>query len=130
VHLIKIVLSSQHLWVYEGTTVVVSTDVATGRPDLPTPTGNFHVMSKSSPFLFISPWPKGNPNYYAPVWVSYAMPFAPGGYYIHDATWQTNWGPGANVRSGSHGCVNVPLSSMRALYGWARVGDAVNVSAN
>ena len=128
VRLITIVLSAQHLTAYEDSKVIVSTDVATGRPDLATPTGDFHVMAKYSPFLFVSPWPRGDPNYYDPTWVSWAMPFAPGGYFMHDASWQRNWGPGADVRSGSHGCVNVPVSAMKALYQWARVGDEVIVS--
>jgi lipoprotein-anchoring transpeptidase ErfK/SrfK len=129
-HLIQIVVSKQHLWAYEGQTVIVSTDVATGRPDLPTVIGHFHVLAKYSPYLFVSPWPKGSPYYYDPTWVQYAMLFAAGGYFIHDAAWQRNWGPGANIRSGSHGCVNVPPASMALLYRWARVGDDVIVSSS
>lgn len=129
-HLIRIVLSAQHLWAYEGSTVVVSTDVTTGRPDLPTPTGHFHIMGRYSPYLFISPWPRGSPYYYDPTWVQWAMPFAPGGYFIHDAAWQRNWGPGADMRSGSHGCVNVPPASMRPLYEWTQVGDDVIVTSS
>ena len=128
VRLITIVLSAQHLTAYEDSRVIVSTDVATGRPDLATPTGDFHLMARYSPFLFVSPWPPGDPNYYDPTWVSWAMPFAPGGYFMHDASWQRNWGPGADVTSGSHGCVNVPVAAMKALYQWAREGDEVIVS--
>jgi lipoprotein-anchoring transpeptidase ErfK/SrfK len=106
----------------------VSTDVTTGMPALPTPTGQFHILAKYSPYRFVSPWPRGSPYYYDPLWVDYAMLFANGGYFIHDAWWQPNFGPGANVKTGSHGCVNVPPPAMPALYSWARVGDNVVVT--
>lgn len=107
--------------------MVVSTDVTTGQPALPTPTGRFAIMAKYSPYRFISPWPKGSPYYYDPLDVGYAMLFAEGGYFIHDAWWQRNFGPGGNLKTGSHGCVNVPPAAMPALYQWARVGDPVDI---
>ena len=125
--LIKISLSAQHLWVYEFGVVVVSTDVTTGMPDLPTPTGAFTILAKYSPYKFISPWPSGSPYYYDPLWVDYAMLFADGGYFIHDAWWQRNFGPGGNLKTGSHGCVNIPVGTMPSLYAWARIGDKVMV---
>jgi hypothetical protein len=122
---IEISLSKQHLWAFQGSASIVSTDVTTGMPALPTPIGRFRVMAKYSPYRFISPWPKGSPYYYDPLNVSFAMLFAQGGYFIHDAAWQRNFGPGGNLKSGSHGCVNVPPAAMPALYRWARVGDPV-----
>ncbi len=127
--MIEVVLSAQHLTAYEGTKVIVSTDVTTGRPGMETPTGHYHIMQKYSPYRFISPWPRGDVNYYDPLDVHWAMLFADGGYFIHDAWWQQNWGPGANLKTGSHGCVNVPESAMGGLYGWARVGDDVIVTS-
>lgn len=107
--------------------MILSTDVTTGRPGMETPVGTYHIMEKYSPYKFISPWPRGDPNYYDPLVVDYAMLFAAGGYFIHDAWWQQNWGPGANLKTGSHGCVNVPPAVMGTLYQWARVGDEVIV---
>ena len=128
-HVIHIVLSTQHLTAYAGSGVVLSTEVATGRPELPTPTGHFHIMEKHSPYLFISPWGPGSAYYYDPLQVKWAMLFAQGGYFIHDAWWQKNWGPGANVKSGSHGCVNVQPAVMGELYAWTKIGDDVVVTA-
>jgi L,D-transpeptidase-like protein len=125
---IRIALSVQHLWAYEGSAIVVSTDVTTGMPALPTPTGHFHVIAKYSPYYFVSPWPRGSPYFYESVWVDYAILFADGGYFIHDAAWQQNFGPGGNLKTGSHGCVNVPPRAMPALYEWARGGDDVIVT--
>ena len=97
-------------------------------PELPTPTGSFRIMAKYSPYRFISPWPKGSPYYYEPLDVGYAMLFASGGYFIHDASWQRNFGPGGNLKTGSHGCVNVPPAAMPAVYQWTRVGDPVLIT--
>ena len=108
--------------------MVVSTDVTTGMPDLPTPTGTFKIMAKYSPYRFISPFPRGSPYYFDPLDVNYAMLFADGGYFIHDAWWQRNFGPGGNLKTGSHGCVNVPTPAMPALYQWAQVGDPVVIT--
>ena len=126
---IEISLSKQHLWALENGKVVVSTDVTTGMPVLPTPPGTYRIMAKYSPYEFISPWGPGSPYYYDPLWVDYAMLFADGGYFIHDAWWQRNFGPGGNLKTGSHGCVNVPPAAMPALYRWARIGDLVVVAA-
>lgn len=106
---------------------MVSTDVATGRPGMETPTGHYRILAKYSPFRFTSMWPRGDPRYFDPLWSQWAMLFEKSGYFIHDAWWQVNWGPGANLKTGSHGCVNVPAAKMGPLYAWARVGDAVVV---
>src|SRR5579859_2333666 len=125
---IRIASSQQHLWAYQGSVLIVSTDVTTGMPALPTPTGHFHILAKYSPYRFVSPFPRGSPYYFDPLWADDAMLFAPGGYFIHDAWWQLNFGPGGNLKSGSHGCVNVPTAAMPALYNWARDGDDVIVT--
>ena len=126
-HLIVVSLLRQHLWAYDHGRLILQTDVTTGRPALPTPAGHYHIFNKQSPFEFISPWPPGSPYYYNPAWVSYAMEFIPGGYYLHDAPWRTWFGPGSNVGDGTHGCVNIPLAPMTTLYHWARIGDQVTV---
>ena len=126
-HRILIDLSRQHLWAYDGSRLFLDTVVATGRPELPTVQGTFHILVKYSPYQFVSPWPYGSPYWYAPAWSQYAMEFESSGFFIHDAPWRTVWGPGADQIAGSHGCVNVPTTPMTKLYAWARVGDLVIV---
>jgi len=125
--LIVVTLATQSLTAYENGKVVATTVVATGRPALPTLTGTFHIKAKYTPYQFISPWPKSSPYWYASAWVKYAMLYEDGGYFIHDAPWRTVYGPGANLTNGTHGCVNVPLSTMSFLYKWASVGTTVIV---
>lgn len=122
---IVIVISDQRLTAYQDGQVVVTSLVATGRPELATPKGTFHVMAKYSPLKFVSPWPKGNPYWYPDEWVSYGMLFANGGFFLHDAPWRTHYGPGTNQTQGTHGCVNVPKAAMATLYNWAAVGTTV-----
>ena len=124
---IVVSLATRSLTAYENDKVVATTVVATGRPALPTLTGTFHIKAKYTPYQFISPWPKSSPYWYASAWVKYAMLYEDGGYFIHDAPWRTVYGPGANLTNGTHGCVNVPLSTMSFLYKWASVGTTVIV---
>jgi lipoprotein-anchoring transpeptidase ErfK/SrfK len=133
---IGISLSRQHLYAYEGSTLVLDTDVTTGGPDLPTPTGLFRIMAKAPNFKFHSPWEPGSPFWYPDSPTTYALLFRSGGYYIHDAPWRANYGPGTNmphrdpdgaVRQGSHGCVNVPFNPEAMLFNWSYVGMPVRI---
>lgn len=127
VHRIVVSIERQHLWAFDGPQLVFDTVIGTGRPELPTLLGTYHVFYKTSPYTMISSWPYGSPYWYAPARVEYVMEFIDDGYFIHDAPWRTRWGPGANLEAGSHGCVNVPLGVMTPLYRWTRLGDEVVV---
>lgn len=130
---ITISLSLQEMVFYQDGCVVKATAVSTGRPQLRTPTGTFHIFNKQSPFQFISPWPKSSPFYYYPSWVSWVMEFAGGGYFIHDAPWESPgaYGPGSedNPFAASHGCVHVPTPVMQWAYSWTPDGTPVIISS-
>ena len=125
--IIVISLSRQVLTAFQDGNVVLTTFVATGRPQLPTPPGVYHIFARYSPYLMISPWPYGSPWWYPPSWTNWAMEFIGGGYFIHDAPWRSWYGPGANLYNGTHGCVNVPYSPMATLWNWAPNGTTVVV---
>lgn len=129
-------LSQQWLWAFSNRQLIFSTPVTTGRPELPTPTGIFHIYQKVADTMFYSPWPPGSPYYYTPEHVNYAMLFLTGGFYIHDAPWRSDFGPGSNVphtgpggqwETGSHGCVEVPTSAGAWLFGWGPNGTTVDI---
>ena len=133
---IVISISKQWMYVYQDGQQIRSTAIATGRPGLETPVGTFQVFNKQSPTTFYSRWPVGSPNYFPPTHINYALEFASGGYFIHDSSWRYEYGPGADgqhyvpgygYETGSHGCVNVPLSTMSWLYNWANIGTTVQV---
>jgi lipoprotein-anchoring transpeptidase ErfK/SrfK len=125
-------LTVQEIVFYENGCAVQAAPVTTGRPALPTPTGSFTVFAKFSPYVMHSPWPPGSPFWYPTSPVSYAMEFAGGGYFLHDAPWEpdSQYGPGSeNGNGASHGCVRVPGSVMAWAYGWAALGTPVIISA-
>jgi lipoprotein-anchoring transpeptidase ErfK/SrfK len=133
---IGVSIAEQRLYAYENGQAVYSTLVMTGRGSLPTPTGTFHVFAKLSPTTFYSPWPKGSPEWYPPTYINYALEFKPGGFFLHDATWHSVFGPGTNAwhddpefgwQNGSHGCVAMPLDAAAWLYNWAPIGTTVNI---
>ncbi|HEY8324170.1 MAG TPA: L,D-transpeptidase [Ktedonobacterales bacterium] len=132
--LVLVSISKQWLWAYQDGQLVLSSAVTTGMPQLPTPTGTYHIMMKESNVWFYSPWPVGSPYYYTPEYVPFAMLFRSGGFYLHAAPWRHAFGPGTNVphtdpdgtqETGSHGCVNLPTSAAGALYGWIGIGATV-----
>jgi lipoprotein-anchoring transpeptidase ErfK/SrfK len=129
-------LSTQNMEVFDGNTLLRTTLVTTGNQHLPTPLGIWHVGAKFHPYKFLSPWKKGSVYWYPTTTVSYALGFHTGGYFIHDATWRSVFGPGTNsapgppgsgIYAGSHGCIEVPLDVARWLYTWAQFGTVVDV---
>jgi lipoprotein-anchoring transpeptidase ErfK/SrfK len=124
---IVVSLSRQVLTAYQDGNAILTTFVATGRPQLPTPPGVYRIFARYSPYKMISPWPYSSPWWYPPSWTSFAMEFIGGGYFIHDAPWRSWYGPGANLYNGTHGCVNVPYGAMATLWNWAPNGTTVVV---
>ena len=122
---IEVSISSQTLKVYKKNKVIYSTPVITGAPgDRATSVGHHHILSHKSPAIL-----KG--SYRGSKWttkVSYWMGFTYSGQGIHDATWQSAFG-GQYYRQGrgSHGCVNVSLSSAKKIYDNSYVGMLVIV---
>jgi lipoprotein-anchoring transpeptidase ErfK/SrfK len=136
--IIVVSISQEELYAYDNGQLFISTPVATGRPDLPTPTGIYHIFNKYSPYTFISPWPVGSPYYYATVTANYAMEWAQGGYFLHDAPWRGYFGKGANnwhkdplmgEDPGTHGCINTPTAVMAQIYHWATIGTTLQINA-
>lgn len=130
---ITISLTLQEMVFYQDGCAVQATAVSTGRPQLRTPTGTYNIFYKKTPFTFVSPWPPSSPFYYYPSPVSWVMEFAAGGYFIHDAPWESlgEYGPGSenNLGAASHGCVHTPGSVMQWAFSWTPVGTPVLISA-
>jgi len=132
---IVISLSQQNLTAYNGDAVFVQSAVTTGGPETPTVMGSYQVLAKVSDFVMHSPWPQSDWRWYPDSYVHYALMFQSDGYFIHDAPWRSNFGPGSNsvlgppggYDTGTHGCVNVPLVTQAALYNWADIGTQVIV---
>jgi hypothetical protein len=135
-----VVVSLAEQWVrfYDNGKLVHANKVTTGAPDLPTPPGIHCVMTKQSPFTMTSPYPKGDPRYYNPTKVQYAMLYSNYGFFMHDAWWRTlpnGFGKYTNLphydpiafNNGSHGCINFPSQDAAWLYNWVQIGTPVIV---
>ncbi len=111
---------------YENGKLVYTTYVATGRQELPSVPGLHMAMFKGTNLVFSSPEPKTSPFWYAPTPINYGILYANYGFFVHDAWWRTEFGPGTNLNhydpaafnGGSHGCINLPLQNMAYVYNW------------
>jgi len=130
--------TQQWLWVYQDHVLINATPVTTGRPEIPTPVGIYHVEQKSQNLTFTSAFAPGSPLYYTPEHVNYALYFRATGFYIHDAPWRQDFGPGSNLphqlpngttETGSHGCVNVTTTFGSWLFQWAKLGTTIDIIA-
>lgn len=117
---VEVDLDNQYLWVYKDKEVVAegnicSGDVATG---CSTPDGLYTIKSMET-----DRWLNGA-DYHD--WVSYWMPFN-GGIGLHDATWRSEdeFGGEVYLKSGSHGCINMPLELAKSVYENVDVGTYV-----
>lgn len=126
-------LTEQTLRMYENGQLVHFMYVVTGQRAAQTPPGLWHIFFKGTNLTFKSSEPPGSPLWYPPTPINYGMEYHAGGYYFHDATWRSYFGPGANLphndptsgqysNNGSHGCINMSLSNAAYLYNWIEVG--------
>lgn len=117
---VEVNLTTQHVYVYkEGSmvfdTACVSGNVAKGHG---THTGVYPIAYKQKDATL-----KGD-NYESHV--NFWMPFNMG-EGLHDATWRSKFGGTLYKNSGSHGCVNLPLSAAEKIYGIVEAGWPVLV---
>lgn len=117
---VEINLTAQHLFLYEKGELVVESDFVSGNvaKGHTTPTGAFGLTYKTKNAIL-----RGE-DYETPV--SYWMPFN-GGVGMHDATWRNKFGGNIYKTNGSHGCINLPLSVAKTIYGVVEQGYAVLV---
>lgn len=112
---------SQHMFLVIDGKVVLDSDVVTGKPteDRNTPTGTYSITYKTRDATL-----RGE-NYASDV--SYWMPFN-GNIGFHDAPWRYGrFGGNIYKTNGSHGCVNLPPATAKALYPYVEKGFPVIV---
>lgn len=129
-------LTEQTLRLYDNGVLVKTIYVVTGQPAAQTPPGVDHIFYKATNLTFKSSEPPNSPLWYPPTPINYGMEYHAGGYYFHDATWRSYFGPGGNLPhpdytsgqfsdKGSHGCINMSLSNTAWLYNWVDIGTPV-----
>ena len=117
--LIDIDISEQKLRLYQGGKTIAEYTTSTGKSGMPTPTGEFKILSKEN-----NHWSAAYSLY-----MPYSMRFYKG-YYIHELPY---W-PGG-YREGedhlgipvSHGCVRVGVGSAEKVYNFADIGTKLTI---
>lgn len=92
--------------------------VSSGLPRMPTPVGNFKILSKS---------PRAWSNA-GKLWMPYWMHFSGRGHGLHELPeWPNGRKEGANHlgHPASHGCVRMGVGSAKEVYDWSPVGTPV-----
>jgi lipoprotein-anchoring transpeptidase ErfK/SrfK len=122
--LVLVDVSQQHLWLCQGTRTSFSSAVTTGAVGLPydaTPTGSFEIQEKDRNRTLTL---LGGQQFTVKYWIPFQGPL----FGFHDAPWQTMpFGSQKYRTKGSHGCVHLPLATIRHLYRWAQVGTPVRI---
>lgn len=119
---IDIDIEKQHVILFENGRKIMESDCVTGTPNRAREThkGVFQINYKQRNRVL-----RGSQRLYAS-FVNYWMPFD-AGIGLHDATWRGQFGGTIYKSSGSHGCVNLPLSFAKKLYKRVYAGETVYV---
>ena len=110
---LKIVVSlpQQKLWVFRGDELVASTAVSTGKRGHETPVGTFRISQKNV---------KHRSNLYSNAPMPYMQRLTSGGIALHAGHL-----PGYRA---SHGCIRMPWSFAKKLFGLTSMGTPVEVT--
>jgi L,D-transpeptidase catalytic domain len=118
----------QAMRVYKDGKLIRAFYVTTGRVERPALPGVWTVQDRKSPDEFKSTDPPGSPFWYPPTPIQYAILYHWGGFFVHDAWWRVNFGPGTQfphydvggdesfAGNGSHGCVNLQSNNAAWVY--------------
>ena len=111
-------LSNKTVTAYEGATVVHGpVSIVDGAAETPTVTGTYKDYLQYESQTMRGENSDGSPYVAEDVpWVSYFY----SGYAFHGAGWRSSFG-----YSGSHGCVNMPVSEAQWIYNWVDTNTVV-----
>jgi hypothetical protein len=118
----------QAMRVYQDGKLIRAFYVTTGRVERPALPGVWSVQDRKSPDEFKSTDPPSSPFWYPPTPIHYAILYHWGGFFVHDAWWRVNFGPGTQfphydvggdesfAGNGSHGCINMQENDAAWIY--------------
>jgi len=126
--IIAVSMVEQAMRVYQNGKLVKAFYVTTGRVERPSLPGYWTVQDRKSPDVFHSTEPKGSTYWYPDTPIQYAILYHWGGFFLHDAWWRQDFGPGTQFPhtdsggtgfwnfDGSHGCINMQTQDAAWLY--------------
>lgn len=125
---VEVNLTEQKVYYVKDGVINFTTDCVTGKQSDPgrrTPPGIYYIyFMQRNRILRGTRNPDGTWPYQTPVsyWMAFNM-----GIGLHDANFRSKFGGQIYINSGSHGCVNLPVSSAKYLYGELKVKTPVIV---
>lgn len=114
-------LSQFRIYAYEGSTLVNSFTMSSGKASTPTPTGRYSVMSKVRVKTMTSGGNKNSKDYYSVPNIEWVTYFKAGGYAMHGVYWHNKFG----IENTSHGCMGMSNASAQWVYNFIDVGTPV-----
>lgn len=121
---IDVDLSAKTVTAYVGDTPVWGPrSMVDGKEGNETVTGSFEIYLRydRQDMTNANYYPEGHEKYYYTPDVPWVQYFHRG-FGFHGAPWRSSFG-----YSGSHGCINMPVSEAKWLYDWASIGTRVEV---
>lgn len=124
-------LTEQRAYFYDvDGSMIVETPIISGSTAVAgraTPEGAYYITNKAvEQTLKGLPDPNNNGLPLYETLVHYWMPFIGNMVGLHDAYWQSYWGPEVyTTLDGSHGCINLPPDIAEWCYGWIEIGTPV-----
>lgn len=113
---IEVNITEQKIFFFKNDSIVLSSDIVTGKNGMSTPKGAFFIKYKETNTYL------DGPGYHC--YVRYFMPIF-NGIGLHDASWRSNFGGNIYAASGSHGCINLPPPVAAFAYNNYPVGAVV-----
>ena len=115
---VEINLTAQHLFLYKDGQLILESDFVSGNVarGYTTPGGIFGLTYKQRDATLTGE------TYRTPV--SFWMPFN-NNIGMHDATWRREFGKNIYLTNGSHGCINLPYSAAKEIYGYVEKNTPV-----
>jgi lipoprotein-anchoring transpeptidase ErfK/SrfK len=123
--LVRVSLRKQHMWLCAHRHLAYDSPVTSGVVGqyTSTPTGNFAVqgLDRNTVLTLIT-----GEQYDVKYWIPFSAPL----FGFHDSSWQKfPYGSPKYKTQGSHGCVHLPLKTIRFLYNWVDIGTPVHIRA-
>jgi hypothetical protein len=123
--LVRVSLHRQHLWMCRNRHLAYNSPITSGVVGqyTSTPTGDYTIqgLDRNTVLTLIT-----GEQYTVKYWIPFDAPL----FGFHDSPWQTfPYGSPKYRTQGSHGCVHLPLKTIRYLYHWADIGTAVRIRA-
>lgn len=125
---IVIRVGENHLYLYDGFSLVETYSVATGQPEYPTPLGHFEIVNKRTNPTWVNPaldtWGAGSPAFIPPgpdnPLGTRALDLSAPGIRIHGTPDDASIGTHA-----SHGCIRMHIPDSEQLFGLVEIGTPV-----